>query len=330
MRGAIVGFGKIAETTHVAALAAAGLEVAAVVETNPLRRDVAARCLPAAKLFADLATLLDQAPLEFVDVCTPPHLHFELVSMAARLGLHVLCEKPLVLDLSQAEQLLQIAATQPIAIACVHNWTQAPIWQRAQELLRSLGPLRSVHLATLRTEPAATAVGNGDNWRVDPSKAGGGILFDHGWHAMSILLRLFASAPLTVKARLERRGAFELPVEDTAAVDIGFACGGRAQVHLTWAASERCNRARLEASNGVIEIENDRLTLRHDRGVDHEHFTESLAAGGYRPTWTGGIIREWIAEMSNPATRGHLLKEAVFCLRLLRAAYQSHDQEIRL
>jgi predicted dehydrogenase len=75
-RGALIGFGAIAETTHLGALAATGLDVIAVVETSPKRCAAALQALPGVRLYDSVDALLAREQLEFVDICTPPHLHF--------------------------------------------------------------------------------------------------------------------------------------------------------------------------------------------------------------------------------------------------------------
>ncbi|HET6346119.1 MAG TPA: Gfo/Idh/MocA family oxidoreductase, partial [Myxococcota bacterium] len=283
-RGAVVGFGKIAESTHLGALEATDLRVVAVVETEPSRCQAALQLLPGVRVYGSMAALLGHERLDFVDICTPPHLHFDAICQALRAGVHVLCEKPLVLTLQQGTEVARLAAVHEKVVTCVHNWTQAPILRRAAEHARSgaLGALERVDLITLRTQPAA-AVGDKGNWRVDPSKAGGGILFDHGWHGMSILLRSVGAPPRVIRGRTEKRRYVDLSVEDTSETWVEFANGVVGRFAATWAASERRNEARLVCADGIIEVENNTLRLRRgDSLLETETFTESLAGGGYR------------------------------------------------
>jgi predicted dehydrogenase len=318
LRGALVGFGKIAESTHLPALAQAGLELVAIVEAVPARRDAARAALPNARIYESMSELLGAERLDFVDICTPPHLHFEAACAAAAAGLHVLCEKPLVLRREHGETLRALARARDVVVTCMHNWTQAPILVRARELAHALGPVRAMELVTLRTEPAGVA-GDSANWRIDPAKAGGGILYDHGWHGMSILLRTLGARPTAVRAEAGRRKYHDLAVEDTVTVDVDFDGGARGRFEATWAASERRNRGAIECAAGRIELDGDHL--RSPRG--EERFAESLAGGGYRPAWTAGIAREFRAEIEGRSARGRGLEEALTCLLLLETAYDS-------
>ena len=82
----------------------------------------------------------------------------------------------------------------------VHNWLEAPICRKISALIdeSAIGAVRSVRWRTLRTQPAIAVSADGaTNWRVDPAMAGGGILFDHGWHALYCVTR-WAGAPIGV------------------------------------------------------------------------------------------------------------------------------------
>ncbi len=306
----------------------AGLAVVAVVETSPERQAQARKMLPEARIYQDVASLLHSEQLDFVDICTPPHLHFDAIVRAIRAGVHVLCEKPMVLTLEHAEQVEHLAGRHQVAVACVHNWTAAPIFQRARALLASgsLGALQHMDVATLRTAPAATA-GDTSNWRIDAKKAGGGILFDHGWHGTSILLRTAQAKPLDVRGQIENRRFVDLGVEDTSNIWVTFQSGVTGHFEATWAADERANRAEFRAQGGSIIVHNDTLHVwKNNALVDTETFDESLAGGGYRPAWTAHIAKDFHRAIQDPSKRKALLDEALMALQILMATYVSASQ----
>ncbi|RYF11533.1 MAG: Gfo/Idh/MocA family oxidoreductase, partial [Deltaproteobacteria bacterium] len=225
-RCALLGFGHIAATTHLPALAACGITPVAILETNPERQALARQMLPQASVYGALQPLLAQTAPELVDVCTPPHLHAAQVQQALRAGAHVLCEKPLVTELQQLHALVQQARAAGRVLGCVHNWTAAPIVRAVGRLIAegSLGALQHIDARTARTQPAAAA-GAAHSWRGDPQLAGGGIVFDHGWHGMSILLRWAGGRPTQVDAQLATRRHHHLAVEDSCEARIKFAGG---------------------------------------------------------------------------------------------------------
>ena len=148
-----------------------------------------------------------------------------------------------------------------------------------------------MHWRTLRTQPAITAGPAGvANWRVDPRLAGGGILFDHGWHALYCVAR-WAGVPHAVSARLETRRFREWPLEDTATVDLETA-SGVSQIFLTWAAEKRLNEIEIEGEHGHIHLEGDTsFWLRARSGVS---CPPALSEGSHHPDWFDGVVDDFL------------------------------------
>src|SRR5262249_14334533 len=154
--------------------------------------------------------------LDFVDICTPPSSHAALIEDALQAGLHVLCEKPLVTRLPDALRVAAAARSAGRVVHTVHNWLKAPICLKISALIAdgAIGRTRSIRWQTLRTQPAvAVARNGGSNWRIDPAIAGGGILLDHGWHALYCVMR-WGGIPGGIAATLEQRRLREWPIED--------------------------------------------------------------------------------------------------------------------
>ena len=134
----------------------------------------------------------------------------------------------------------------------MHNWHHAPIVRRTGELVRR-GRGRPGHRViwhTLRTRRRGQRRGDGENWRVDPAVAGGGVLTDHGWHVSYVVQRLDRAPPLAVERHLETRRHAGLAVEDTASVRVTFP-DATAEILLTWAADARRNWAEVSGTAGV-------------------------------------------------------------------------------
>ena len=104
LRGAIIGFGAVAANGHWPAYAESGeAKIVAVVDRTEARRNAARASLPGIKTFATMSELAAEAEIDFVDICTPPSFHAEPMLEALGRGWNVLCEKPLVLDPAELE-----------------------------------------------------------------------------------------------------------------------------------------------------------------------------------------------------------------------------------
>jgi predicted dehydrogenase len=319
LRGAIIGFGAVAANGHCPAYAQSReAKIVAVVDRTKERRTTARESLPGAATFATIEELAAGAEIDFVDICTPPALHGEPMLDALARGRNVLCEKPLLLNLIELEKARNLARDRGRAIVPVHNWKYAPIIRRATEILRSgaIGGLREVEIETLRVEDCAVADPDHPNWRRDPAIAGGGVLMDHGWHAIYLARYWFAGEPTEVRAKLHR--STPKGVEDEAALTLSFP-SGQAKIFLTWRADVRRNTMRLTGERGEIAIDDDILRS----GTDSIRFESALSAGSHHADWFAAMLPDIIASFQEPVAALESFEEAATCLSVIRRAYQA-------
>ena len=323
-RGAILGLGNVAVHGHLPGwLARPDVEIVAATDVRAAQRAECAARLPGARWHDSAEALLAEERLDFVDICAPPSSHAPLIQAALDRGLHVLCEKPLVRSLDELGPLAARARAAGRVLHTVHNWHHAPIVRLADQLVRAgeIGTLTRVVWHTLRTQPAAAGDGRGDNWRLDPLVAGGGVLSDHGWHVCYLLVRWIGARPAAVSARLETRRHTRWPVEDTATLEVTFPAA-TAHVLLTWAAGERRNWAALEGDSGRIELDDDTLILTRDGG-ERRWPCPPLSSGSHHPDWFGAVAGEFLSEVSGAAPSRANLAEATLCVTIESLARES-------
>src|SRR5438046_3041219 len=160
LKGAIIGFGQVAQYGHWPAYQELdGVEIVAVVDRTESRRAAGRQSIPSLETFATTADLAAALEIDFVDICTPPAWHSEPILDALARGWNVICEKPIFLDLIEVEKVRAAMREFGRVAVPVHNWKYAPIVRRATELLHSgsIGPLSRVEIETLRFQDCATA-----------------------------------------------------------------------------------------------------------------------------------------------------------------------------
>jgi predicted dehydrogenase len=323
LRGAFIGFGNVAAKGHLPGWRARDdARIVAATDAAASRREAFLAGCPDGRWHATVDDLLSGETLDFVDICSPPGSHAALIERALRASLHVLSEKPLVTTVEDAERVAAAAARAGRVLYTVHNWLEAPICRKISALVDegAIGAVQSARWRTLRTQPAIAVSADGvTNWRVDPAMAGGGILFDHGWHALYCVTR-WAGAPVGVAARLETRRFHEQPLEDTAnlALDTN---AGVSNIFLTWAADERSNAIEIEGEEGEIRVVGDAVVLRSNSEERRWSCPPSLSEGSHHPDWFGGVAADFVAAATGNAKSN--LDEAVLCARLIDAAQRS-------
>jgi predicted dehydrogenase len=323
LRGAFIGFGNVAAQAHLPGWQSVnGVRIVAATDMLSARRDAFLEACPEGRWYESVDDLLSGETLDFVDICTPPSSHAALIKQALGADLHVLCEKPLVTRPDDAQLIAAASASSGRVVHTVHNWLKAPICRKISALIDegAIGSTRSVCWRTVRNRPAvAFAREGGTNWRLDPAMAGGGILFDHGWHALYCIVR-WAGAAHGIAAVLETRRFHESPLEDTATLKLDL-ISGTGNIYLTWAGEERSNSIEIEGEQGQIHAAHDRVVLKSSWGEHHWFCPPSLSEGSHHPDWFICVAEDFQVAVTDGGKSN--LEDAVLCAQLIDLAQRS-------
>lgn len=325
LKGALVGFGFIAERGHLPAYAAttSPLEIVAVAEPCEARHAAIAVALPRARIYRDYGRLLARESLDFVDICTPPSEHMKVALAAFARGLHVLCEKPLAMTPLEAKRMAHAATAAKRVLFPAHSYRHAPVIQAVRNILcRDLiGPVRRATIDTYRTGHARGVPEWYPNWRRDPRYSGGGILMDHGPHTSYLAFEWLGSHPSSISAWV--RSVRGDAVEDDATCTLVFP-QGIVRTHLTWNADLRRVIYVLHGDRGTIRVEDDEVEL-EVRGPDGEARAERSVQpsnwqdAGHGP-WFEGVMREFCDAMKGRDLVGRDTLDAIMGIQVISTA----------
>ena len=111
LRVGIVGCGNVALNFHVPAYQASGgrFEIVGVADPTAERLDLGRQTagLSEDQVHLHAADLLARDDVDAVDICTPQHLHRDVVIAAAKAGKHILCEKPIAAKPADAAAMVE-------------------------------------------------------------------------------------------------------------------------------------------------------------------------------------------------------------------------------
>jgi len=230
-----------------------------------------------------------QVPLDVIDVCSPNMLHKEQVERALARGIHVYCEKPLALNLTEAREMAQAAKDAGVLTHMAFVFRYLPAIRQMKTML-TRGDIGEVlnfrghmfHSSYLNPERPMS-------WRLRYAEAGGGVLVDLGVHMIDLIHALLGRVS-RVKALVktfisERPSSSDSTIQEKVDVD-------------DWA---HCT---LELENGVVGvIEVTRMAAGAEQDYSLEIFGSqgSLAFDVQQPTtvshfdlkkgyWTKGSI----------------------------------------
>jgi predicted dehydrogenase len=207
LRVGIIGCGRISDL-HVAGYRShPEAEVVAVADTDAAAATHRGRAwgVPDDAIHTDAQELLDRDDVDAVELLVPHHLHAELATAAIAAGKHVALQKPMTVDLAEADALIEQAAVAGVRLKVFENFVFYPPIQRAKQLIEegAIGEPRSIRLKSNagRSDTAWEVPPEAGLWRLDPARCGGGpMVFDDGHHKFSIAWWLFGGLPAEVHA----------------------------------------------------------------------------------------------------------------------------------
>lgn len=251
-RVGVIGTGGIARS-HVIGYHAAGVEVAALCDTNSFTLAARLKEWDVANGFENFEDLIRDPTITAVSICTPNASHHPITLAAAQAGKHVLCEKPVSLDLAQAEEMITACDTAGVVFQVGHHMRS---WAAALQAKSMIDEGRIGKLTYARFRQAHDWGGAPVVRGVFGSKAdsGGGTLLDNGCHLFD-LARYFCGDVTDVFARVSTR-KFAIEVEDTAIASLGFVSGAMGQVEVAWTGTGWQEAFWVFGTEGSLECDN--------------------------------------------------------------------------
>jgi len=296
--------------------------VSALADVSGAARSDAGEALTVqpADRFEDYRAMLDTADLDGVVIATPHALHHEQVAAALDAGLHVLCEKPLVLTVADAKDLRDRAASADRTVMVGYQRHLDRSFVRARERYRGGGadnPPEPQFVTAEITQPWFDIAAG--TWRCDPELSGGGFTVDTGRHVIDALLWVTGLEPVAVEAEMDFRSP---GIDESADVRIEFANGATAHVSLFGDAPTVRESHHVADDRGAIEIDGLGWGSREFRTIDAEETVrEPLLDRGAEPSKAAAFLAAVRSGEDPPAT----VEDAIRTTAVLEAAYESAE-----
>jgi predicted dehydrogenase len=249
LKFALIGAGGIAQT-HLQAFSRTSLaKLVAVVDVRQESADAVAATMHC-RSFLNIDDLLaSDCQFDAAIVCTPPVSHLEVCNKLADAGVHVLCEKPIAIDLEQATRMIEHATERKTILTMASKFRYTSDMIYAKQLVTS-GVLGEV---LLFENTFAGHVDMSKRWNSNPSISGGGVLIDNGAHSIDIVRYLLG--PITAIQVIEGKRYQQIPVEDTVRIHARTECGALAAMDLSWSINKQTPwYASIYGSQGTVLV----------------------------------------------------------------------------
>ena len=327
VRLAVVGAGAWG-TNHVRAMSRTeGAELVMVCDPSSAACERALALAPKARATPDFAQVLSAADVDAVVLATPAKEHAQQARAALNAGKHVLVEKPLALDASDAQAVLAAAETHKRTLMVGHLMLFHPAVERLKAMIDGGELGRVFYIYAVRVNLGRLRQDENALWSLAP-------------HDISIIEHLLGDEPESVSAR----GGIYLQsrIEDVVFVNLRFRSGVTAQIQVSWLDPRKERRLVVVGSHKMVELDDvapsEKLRI-YDKGFDPPPtFTEyaqflSIRNGDVHIPQIAMVeplerecrhFVECVTEGKRPLTDGH---SALRVVRVLEAAQKSLEND---
>jgi predicted dehydrogenase len=346
MRTVVIGLGKVAERIHLPACKSVPeIDLVAASDTNAERRQAMKEQFSIPTVYADSLEMIEKEKPDLVIIGTPPESHKELCLAALRSGAHVLCEKPFVLSLDDADEVINEAKKQGKKLAVNTQYRYMSTYKTAQERIAAgdFGRLYFIHCWQQMYHPPVFE--GADSWRASLKQS---TLFEFGSHPLDLICTFFGEMPIDVYANIPKVAA-EYDSDVFVQMTLRFSNDRLATLVLNRVshAPEKYLEMRLDCEKASVRISlggvaRAGIELSRHKGTNRPALRMSFVKGGEARIESGGSSRVLAVERSpafasatashlrtflNPALSGgsefDTVEHARNILRIIFAGYES-------
>lgn len=253
LKWGLIGCGDIAQRRVAPALRdLPNCEFRAVARSNPDLAESFADKFGAKKSYRTSDELLADKEIEAVYIATLVHLHSGQTIAAAEAGKHVLCEKPMAMNVKECDEMIAACRANNVKLGIAYYRHFYPVIGRIKSVIQS-GEIGTPVLVQINAfEWFDPKPEHPRYWLIKKGLAGGGPMFDFGCHRIEVMLNVFG--PIEHVTSIVSNVVFDREVEDTATALFQFKSGTCGVLSVTHAVSEPRDTLDVFCTQGSIHV----------------------------------------------------------------------------
>lgn len=323
---ALIGCGVISDNHIIPILECECAELVALCDIDISRAESKARqhgISPA--LYSDYVRMLDTEKLDVVHIATPHYLHAEMTLEALRRGINVFLEKPMCINRDDIEKLIEAerASTARVCVCFQNRFNPATIY--AKDIIDKDGGAVTAYGALFWKRDKAYY--ESDAWRGMSATEGGGVMINQAIHTIDLLC-FFLGKPEKVCATTANhslKGVID--VEDSCEGVIYYEDGKQANFYATNSfRGFDSNTVVVMTKNHRVEVSRSHLYVDDVRIDDADNNIPNIGKACYG-SGHGDVIKSFYSSILLGTEPPITLESAQYALRVLLAAYDSHDED---
>jgi predicted dehydrogenase len=253
IRYGIIGFGAFAERTIAPAIReSSNSELVAIQKRSLQSAKDKAQAFHIPHAFDTAEALVNHPEVDAVFIVSANSLHAPETIVAARSGKHVLVEKPMAMNVAEADSMIETCKKHHVKLMIGHMVRLSPLVLRMKELIQSKFIGR---VTFIKSEFIYNGRLSHRPWLVDRKIAGGGPIFDIGVHCLDTTRFLLDDEVVSVRSQLDPAPT-SLLTESTAQLALKFSRGTTAGIFCSYAAPIRRTSIEIIGEKGILSADN--------------------------------------------------------------------------
>ncbi len=254
VRWGMIGCGAVTELKSGPAYQkVAGFELTAVMRRSAeLAADYAQRH-GVAKHYSDAELLINDPEIDAVYIATPPSSHKEYALRVAAAAKPCCIEKPMAMNYLECKEILEAFERANVPVFVAYYRRSLPRFQQVKDWIcgGEIGDIRHLHWS-FTDSPNDWDLNGDNNWRTDPSKAGGGYFVDLASHGLNLFEHLIGEIGAVSGIATNQQGYYQ--AEDAVTANWSFSGSPIITGSGFWnfACHERMDKVTILGSKGKI------------------------------------------------------------------------------
>ena len=282
------------------------------------------------KVSLDFDEVLKIKEIDIIDICLPPHLHFVACKKSLKAGKHVICEKPLVPNLKEIDELEKISKETGKIIFPVFQYRYGLGFSKLKALIKS-GLAGKPLIASLETHWNRGKDYYSKAWRGTWDGEQGGAILSHSIHIHDLVSMILGSVA-NVYAKLTTR-VNDIEVEDCAALSIQMENGSLVTSSITLGAANDTSRLKfcfngITAESGASPDKpynpaDDEWRFLPRAPITQNQIDEMISKVKQPKSWYAGMFDEIANKLDGSPSDEVTLLDARKSLEFVTAVYES-------
>jgi len=238
MKLAVIGCGDVTKSMLMLSKLTKGIKITGVSDIDISKAKKTAARFKNVPAFSDYKKMLETVESDAVYIAVPHFLHYPIMKEVIGYKKHILCEKPITTNTTDAYEIIKLAEKNNIKVGINYQYRYDNACYKLVMAAKNkeLGNINFGRV--LIPWKRENEYFEQSKWHGSIKKAGGGTLITQGSHLLDIILWIFDNKVISINAKSKNYKFNKIEVEDFISIELEFENGAIIQIISTMASSK--------------------------------------------------------------------------------------------